>query len=91
MARLSMTPRAVAVASELQVLGLTGPDDALTCTERILFALDRAAMRGHNESGPTEDEVRRAGSALGRRGISTSPSDVYVALFAALNEGGFAP
>ena len=84
---LPQTPRHVAVAATLQLYAFVDPDSSLELAERVLFAADRAAWRGHAEHGPTHAEVNRAESVLVRRGIEIPRDAVYAALAAALMPG----
>jgi hypothetical protein len=75
-----MTDRHVACNVVLQLHGHVDPDTARSLSDRILFAVDRAGMRGHADAAPTDDEVSRAQTALARRGVAASHDDVRHAL-----------
>jgi|KBSMisStandDraft_5_1062788.scaffolds.fasta_scaffold360075_2 hypothetical protein len=82
-----MTTRHVACNVVLQLHGGIDPDTARSLSDRILFAVDRAGMRGHADAAPTDDEVRRGQIALARRGVAASHDDVRYALDAAFVRG----
>jgi hypothetical protein len=79
-----VTHRQVAAALALQVHGGMDPDGSRNLADRFLRAADRAAARGHTDSGPTQTEVARATSELARQGVTASPAQVERALLAAL-------
>lgn len=79
--------RTIAAAVILQLHGHIDPDYSRTLAEKIVFAIDRAGMRGHTDAAPTEDEIRRAQNALARRGVAASSEDVAYALDAAFVRG----
>jgi hypothetical protein len=72
--------RTVACAVQLQLHGGIDPDASRGLSERIVRAVDRAAARGHVDAAATDEEVRRAQSALVRRGVQASHDDVRYAL-----------
>jgi hypothetical protein len=82
-----MTPRHVACNVQLQLHGGIDPDVARGLSDRIIFHVDRAGMRGHADAAPTDDEVRRAQTALARRGVAATHDDVRYALDAAFVRG----
>lgn len=82
-----MTTRHVACNVVLQLHGNVDPDTARGLSDRILFAVDRAGMRGHDDAAPTDDEVQRAQTALARRGVAAAHDDVRYALDAAFVRG----
>jgi hypothetical protein len=79
--------RSVAAAVVLQIHGGVDPDGSRDLADRIVFAIDRAGMRGHTEAAPTAAEVVRAMNELGRRGYSCAREDVHAALDAAFVRG----
>lgn len=81
------TPRNTAAAVVLQLHGGIDPDRSRTLADRILFAVDRAGMRGHTDAAPTDDEVARAYNELHRRGLTPGSEDVRAALEAAFVRG----
>lgn len=85
--RWSEHPRSVAAAVVLQLHGGVDPDRSRDLADRVVFAVDRAAMRGHTNAAPTDDEVTRAYNALHRRGFTPSVEDVRAALEAAFVRG----
>jgi hypothetical protein len=85
--RWSEHPRSVAAAVVLQLRGGIDPDYSRDLADRIVFAVDRAGMRGHTDAAPTEDEVTRAQNELHRRGFTASSEDVRAALEAAFVRG----
>jgi len=85
--RWSENPRTVAAAVVLQLQAAIDPDFSRTLADRIVFAVDRAGMRGHSDAAPTEDEVSRAMTELGRRGYSCERADVRAVLDAAFVRG----
>jgi hypothetical protein len=82
-----MTTRHVACNVVLQLHGGIDPDTARSLSDRIVFAVDRAGMRGHADAAPTEDEIQRARMALHRHGHDVGFDDVAVALDAAFVRG----
>jgi hypothetical protein len=82
-----MTTRHIACNVVLQLHGNVDPDTARSLPDRILFAVDRAGMRGHADAAPTDDEVTRAQTALARRGVSATHDDVRFALDASFVRG----
>lgn len=79
--------RTIAAAVVLQLHAGIDPDYSRSLAERIVFAIDRAGMRGHTDAAPTADEIARAQNALARRGIAASAEDVAYALDAAFVRG----
>jgi hypothetical protein len=74
------TTRHIAAATALQLYGGVDPDSSRSLAERVVFAVDRAGVRGHTDTAPTDDEVRRAYNALHRRGHTVPVGDVRDAL-----------
>lgn len=85
-----MTQREVAAAVTLQLYGGVDPDTSRYLAARVVLAVDRAAARGHADSGPTQTEVARATSELARQGVTASPAQMHRAMFAALCPEPFA-
>jgi hypothetical protein len=56
----------------------------------VVEAVDRAAARGHANSGPTQTEVARATAELVGQGVLATPPQVHRAMFAALCPEPFA-
>lgn len=80
-------PRTVAAAVVLQIHGGHCPDQSRDLADRIVFAVDRAGMRGHTDAMPTDDEVARAGNQLTRLGVTLAPDEVRSVLDAAFVRG----
>lgn len=87
MQRLGDSPRHVAAQIALQLYGAVDPDTSKYLADHVIFAIDRAAWRGHTDSGPTHEEVNRAASSFERQGIAVSNEQMYGALLAALCPG----
>lgn len=85
--RWSEKPRSVAAAVVLQIHGGIDPDHSRVLADRVVFAVDRAAMRGHTDAAPTDDEVIRAVNELHRRGYTVTPEDARAALEQAFVRG----
>jgi hypothetical protein len=85
--RWSEHPRSVAAAVVLQLYGGVDPDYSRDLADRIVFAVDRAGMRGHTDAAPTDDEVIRAQNELHRRGFSIDADTVRAVLNAAFVRG----
>jgi hypothetical protein len=85
--RWSGHPRSVAAAVVLQLHGGIDPDHSRDLADRVVFAVDRAGMRGHTDAAPTADEVTRAYNELHRRGFTPGSEDVHAALVAAFVRG----
>jgi hypothetical protein len=85
--RWSEHPRSVAAAVVLQLYGGVDPDYSRDLADRIVFAIDRAGMRGHTNAAPTEDEIARATNELHRRGFTPTSEDVRAVLEAAFVRG----
>jgi len=82
-----MSARHVACNVVLQLHGNHDPDSARALADRIIFAVDRAGMRGHAHPAATSDEVQRGYDAACRRGVPASHDDVRYMLDAALVRG----
>lgn len=82
-----MTPRHVACNVVLQLHGRHDPDRSRELSERIVYAIDRAAGRGHPRATPTEDEVERCREELDRRGVPVTYEDAYAVMNHALFRG----
>lgn len=85
--RWSENARTIAAAVVLQLHGGHDPDGSRDLADRIVFAVDRAGMRGHTDAAPTEDEVTRAQNALARLGHSLSSEEVRSVLDASFVRG----
>lgn len=75
-------PQHAAAAAALQIHGFD-PDGSRFIARAVVRAVQRAGVRP-TDGLPTDDEVRRARSALHRRGIEITTDDGYAALLDAL-------
>jgi hypothetical protein len=74
------TTRHIAAATALQLHGGVDPDGSRGLAERVVFAIDRAGVRGHTDAAATDDEVRRAHNSLARHGCPCTSDAVRAAL-----------
>lgn len=87
MERFGDSPRHIAAQIALQLYGNVDPDTSKYLADHVVFAVDRAAFRGHFDADPTPAEVNRLMSSLDRRGIGVERDDAQAALLAALCPG----